>query len=76
MALTEMKNEVFDGPYIKSYATEKNLRKRLDEMKDLYPDYDDKVMVIRTPAGRWTALIRLDKTNGGYIGRYDGFMTI
>jgi hypothetical protein len=59
----------WDG--IKSYATEKALRKKLDESKDLYPDYDDRFIVVQTPAGRWTAIVRLDLSKGGYIGRYD-----
>lgn len=76
MALRELDNTALDGNYVKSYATEANLRKRLAEDADMYPEYNDRVIVVRTPAGRWTALVMLDKTQGGYIGRYEGFMKI
>ena len=76
MALHELDNTTLDGAYIKSYATEANLRKRLAQDADMYPEYNDRVMVIRTPAGRWTALVMLDRTSGGYAGRYEGFMKI
>lgn len=56
---------------IKSYATEANLRKRLDEDKDMYGDYNDRYIVVRTPEGRWTAIVRLDNSKGGYVGRYE-----
>lgn len=65
-----------DGPYIKTYKTEQNLMKRIKEDRDMYPDYDDRFMVVCTPKGRWTAIVMLDKNSGGYVGRYDGFMTI
>ena len=76
MALREIDNKALDSNYVKSYATEANLRKRLAEDADMYPEYNDRVIVVRTPAGRWTALIMLDKAQGGYIGRYEGFMKI
>lgn len=76
MALREISNTALDGNYIKSYATEDNLRKRLSEDADMYPEYNDRVIVIRTPAGRWTALVQLDRKQGGYVGRYEGFMKI
>jgi len=76
MALREIDNAALDGNYVKSYATEANLRKRLAEDADLYPEYNDRVIVVRTPAGRWTALVALDKAQGGYVGRYEGFMKI
>lgn len=60
--------------HIQSYATEANLRKRLDQDKDMYPDYDDRAFIVRTPEGRWTAIITLDPTKGGYVGRYSGFL--
>jgi hypothetical protein len=67
MALREMKTE---WKNVKSYATEKALRKRIDEDKKLYPEYDDRFMVVRTPEGRWTAIVRLDTSKGGYLFRY------
>ena len=76
MALYEINNDAMDGRYVKSYATEANLRKHLNELTDLYPDYNDRVIVVRTPKGRWTAIVQLDKTQGGYVGRYAGFMTV
>lgn len=57
--------------HIKSYATEANLMKRIEEDKAMYPDYDDRFIVTRTPEGRWTAIVILDKTKGGYVGRYE-----
>lgn len=76
MALRELDNTALDGAYVKSYATEANLRKRLAQDADMYPDYNDRVMVVRTPAGRWTALVMLDRNAGGYAGRYEGFMKL
>jgi hypothetical protein len=76
MALHELDNTALDGNYAKSYATEANLRKRLTEDADMYPEYHDRVIVVRTPAGRWTALVMLDRSQGGYIGRYEGFMKV
>jgi hypothetical protein len=76
MALREIDNTALDGNYVKSYATEANLRKRLKEDTDLYPEYNDRVIVVRTPAGRWTAIVKLDRSVGGYTGRYEGFLKI
>ncbi|QJD54419.1 hypothetical protein P9A28_gp33 [Sphingomonas phage Eidolon] len=70
MALRNM-NVDLDSPHIKSYATEANLMKRINEDKGMYPEYDDRFMVVRTPKGRWTAIVVLDKSQGGYIGRYE-----
>lgn len=69
MALRNM-NVDLDSPHIKSYATEANLMKRIEEDKTMYPEYDDRFMVVRTPKGRWTAIVVLDKSQGGYVGRY------
>lgn len=55
---------------IKSYATEKALMKRLNEEATQYPGYNDRAVVVRNPEGRWTAIISLDMTQGGYVGRY------
>lgn len=60
-----------DWKAIKSYKTEANLRKRLEEDKEMYPDYRDRYIVVRTPEGRWTALVVLDRQMGGYVGRYE-----
>jgi hypothetical protein len=42
----------------------------------MYPDHNDRFMVVCTPKSRWTAIVQLDKSTGGYAFRYDGFMTI
>jgi hypothetical protein len=57
--------------HVKTYATERALLKRLAEDADLYPEHDDRFIVMRTPEGRWTAVVILDKSKGGYIGRYE-----
>jgi len=68
MALRQIKAE---WKYTKTYATEAALMKRIGEDKDMYPDHDDRFIVVRTPEGRWTAIVVLDKQSGGYVGRYD-----
>lgn len=60
-----------DWRHVKSYATEANLRKRLGEDMEMYPDYKDRFIVMRTPEGRWTAIVMLDREVGGYVGRYE-----
>lgn len=65
-----------DWKYIKSYATEANLLKRIEQDRDMYPGHDDRVIVIRTPDGRWTAIVQLDRNSGGYVGRYEGFLKV
>lgn len=57
--------------HMKTYATEKALRKRIEKDRDLYPEHDDRFIVMRTPEGRWTAVVQLDLSVGGYVGRYD-----
>ena len=56
--------------YAKTYATEKALRKRIAEDASLYPGFDDEFVVIRTPEGRWTALVILCQPQYGRGGRY------
>ena len=65
-----------DWKFIKSYKTEQNLDKRLAEIRDLYPDHDDRVFKVCTPEGRWTAIVILDKSTGGYVGRYEDFLKV
>ena len=60
-----------DWKYTKTYATEAALMKRIEQEASLYPEYDDRFIVIRTPEGRWTAIVQLDLSKGGYIGRYE-----
>lgn len=60
-----------DSRHVKSYATEAALEKRIAQDKGLYPEHDDRFIIVRTPKGRWTALVRLDLSKGGYIGRYE-----
>lgn len=57
--------------YVKSYATEAALMKKIEQEKSLYPEYNDRFVVVKTPEGRWTAIVQLDRSVGGYIGRYD-----
>lgn len=57
--------------HIKSFATEANLMKRINEDKAMYPEHDDRFLVVRTPEGRWTAVVVLDKSTGGYVDRYE-----
>ena len=71
-----LRNINIDWKHVKSYASEKALLKRIDEDRDMYPEHDDRFMVIHTPEGRWTAIVILDKSNGGYVGRYAGFMKV
>lgn len=68
MSLYEIK---VDWRQVKTYATEANLRKRLEEDADLYPEHKDRYLVMRTPEGRWTAVVLLDVESGGYVGRYE-----
>lgn len=68
MALRQMNVE---WKHVKSYATEKALMKRIEEDKAMYPEYDDRFIVVKTPNDRWTAVVVLDKSKGGYIGRYE-----
>ena len=70
MALNQLTVDL-DSPHVKSYATEKALMKRIEQDKGLYPECNDRFMVVRTPAGRWTAIVILDKSQGGYVGRYE-----
>jgi V8-like Glu-specific endopeptidase len=63
-------NVDLDSKHIKSYATQAALLKRIDQDKDLYPEHDDRFLVVQTPKGRWTAIVQLDMSKGGYVGRY------
>ena len=56
--------------YVKSYATEKALMKSIDKEREGYTEYNDRFIVVKTPEDRWTAIVQLDNTKGGYIGRY------
>lgn len=56
---------------VKTYGSESALMKKIEADKALYPEFDDRFLVVRTPAGRWTAVVVLDKSKGGYVGRYD-----
>ena len=56
--------------HVSTYATEKNLMRAIEAEKNLYPEHNDRFLVVRTPEGRWTAVVQLDMSRGGYIGRY------
>lgn len=68
MALRQINTE---WKHVKSYATEAALMKKIEAERTLYPEYDDRFLVVRTPEGRWTAIVKLDMSKGGYMGRYD-----
>lgn len=57
--------------YVKTFATEAALLRRIEQDKALYPEHNDRFVVVRTPEGRWTAIVQLDMSKGGYIGRYE-----
>lgn len=57
--------------HTKTYATEAGLMKRIAEDAAMYPEHNDRFIVVRTPEGRWTAIVSLDNSKGGYVGRYD-----
>lgn len=66
-----LKQNNVEWKYIKSYATEAALMKKIEAEKETYPEHNDRFIVVRTPEGRWTAIVQLDLSKGGYIGRYD-----
>jgi hypothetical protein len=69
MALRKINTE---WKHVKTYATEEALMKKINAESESYADeYDDRFVVVRTPEGRWTAIVSLDMSKGGYIGRYD-----
>ena len=68
MALREI---TVDWKYIKSYASRAALQKKLDDVRSHWPEHDDRYIVVQNPDGRWTAIVVLDKSTGGFIGRYD-----
>lgn len=70
-----LRNVSPEWKHVKTFATEANLMKRINEDKALYPEHDDRFMIVRTPEGRWTAIVILDMSKGGYIGRYE-FMQV
>lgn len=65
-----LRNTNVDFKNIKSYATLKGLEKALEAESNLYPEFDDRYIIVKTPDDRWTAIVMLDKFSGGYIGRY------
>ena len=69
MALRQI-NVDLDSAQIKSYATEATLLKKIEEFASHYPEHNDRFVVVRTPKGRWTAIVQLDMSKGGYVGRY------
>ena len=56
--------------HIKSYATEKALLAKVEECMANYSEYNDRFFVVRTPEGRWTAIVSLDTSKGGYLARH------
>jgi hypothetical protein len=69
MALRKINTE---WKHVKTYATEEALMKKINAESESYGDeHDDRFVVVRTPEGRWTAIVSLDMSKGGYLGRYD-----
>jgi len=66
-----LRNINTEWKYVKTFATEANLMKAIAAVADHYPEYDDRFLVVRTPEGRWTAVVVLDRSKGGYLSRYD-----
>lgn len=58
--------------HVKTFATEANLRKFIEKhAAENVPDYhNDRLFIMQTPEGRWTAVVKLDLTTGGYVGRW------
>lgn len=55
----------------KSYATEKNLLKVVNQLLEDNSYYaGDRAYIVRTPEGRWTAIFQMDMSKGGYVCRY------
>lgn len=72
-----LRNLEVNWKYIKSFATEANLHKYIAKVEgEGYSDVNDRYVIVRTPEGRWTAIVRLDSLKGGYVGRYTGFLKI
>lgn len=57
MALREINVE---WKHIKSFATEANLRKRIEQDKAMYPEHDDRFIVVQTPEGRHRGARQID----------------
>lgn len=57
--------------HVRTYETEAALLKRIEQDRNMYPEHNDRFLIIRAPNGRWTAVVSLDVSNGGYLGRYD-----
>lgn len=66
-----------DWKYIKTFATEANLDKYIAKQAATSgKEHNDRFIKILTPEGRWTAIVRLDTSVGGYLCRYDGLLKI
>lgn len=67
MALKQMN---IDWSNIKTYATEANLMKAIEQHSSSWTEHNDRFVVVMTPTGRWTAIVQLDMSKGGFVGRY------
>lgn len=57
--------------HVKSFATEANLQKFITAHGEMIgSEYNDRLYVVRTPEGRWTAIVQLDMSKGGYLARW------
>lgn len=68
MALREINVE---WKHIKSYKTLKGLQRAIESEQATWSEHDDRFIVTQTPEGRWTAIVILDRSPGGYVGRYN-----
>lgn len=59
-----------DSPHVKSYKTRANLLAAIEKIPDYGREYNDRFIVVRTPEGRWTAIVVIDKSVGGDMTRY------
>ena len=69
---------IYDLNKCKSYATKERVIKRVNELLEANSEYADRAFICRNDEGRWTAVISLDMSKGGYLCRYSqhGFMSI
>lgn len=58
--------------HVKTFATEENLSKFIAKhaIEAIGDAYNDRLTIMRTPEGRWTAIVQLDTSKGGYVGRW------
>jgi len=53
-----------------TFKTEAGLMRRIEQDKAMYPEHNDRFIIVQTPDNRWTAIVSLDMKVGGYLARY------